>query len=116
MECIGLAQNPEERWKKWWRRMWTSLAMIFGAFGYLYATRTFGLVALIVGVQSLVYRELVQIQLNLNKERYDGFLCNWWARVFPRQILAFFAGSSLVSAGFTPTGLVLLCFSCTAAR
>lgn len=65
--CASL-QPEEERWKKWNRRFWTTLAMIFGFFGYLHLTRTAGLVTLIIGVQSLVYRELVKIQLNKNKE------------------------------------------------
>lgn len=43
--------------------------MIFGFFSYLHITRTVGLVLLIVAVQSLVYRELVKIPLNANKEK-----------------------------------------------
>lgn len=43
--------------------------MVFGFFGYLHLGRTVGLILLILGVQSRVYKEIVVIQLNISKEK-----------------------------------------------
>lgn len=67
---VILSLQPEgDKWAKWWRRMWSGLAMVFGFFGYLHLGRTVGLILLILGVQSRVYKEIVVIQLNISKEK-----------------------------------------------
>lgn len=60
--------EPSKRWESWWRRLWTSLAMIFGALALTYYGRQPVILLFIFFVQANIYREVVLISIRTSEE------------------------------------------------
>ena len=75
-------QKKANRWRDWSVRWATSVAMIVGFIAYLVSLRQVGIVVFVFAIQTLIYRELVKIPLNISKERqmpgFSWFYYYWF--------------------------------------
>eukprot|EP01138_Halocafeteria_seosinensis_P006943 gb/GECG01007101.1/.p1 GENE.gb/GECG01007101.1/~~gb/GECG01007101.1/.p1 ORF type:complete len:363 (+),score=30.17 gb/GECG01007101.1/:1-1089(+) len=69
----------------WWRRFWTTWAMIGAWFLLVYKLKQLGIILLVLLVQANIYRELVLLAIKYNKEKQlpgFNFFYYYWFVVF----------------------------------
>ena len=104
----GLEKTQTRRWRDWWLRLGMTGVMIASCFAYVFICKQPGVVLLIFILQTMIYRELVQLAAKESRENalpgFRAFYYYWffvfalyvYLRTFKRYLLSELRGVPVV--------------------